>query len=414
MSEKRSHDDAVSTDTTSGNGSTEEPTKQRRSRSNSDAKITRLSPTKLTSLKAVERPQKKANTPVRVWVDGCFDMMHFGHANALRQAKALGDYLIVGIHSDEEIAEHKGPPVMTLEERCKAVLACKWVDEVVPAAPFVTSLDILEQFDVTFCVHGDDLVCTADGEDTYAAIKEAGKFRTVPRTCGVSTTALVGRMLLLTKDHFTKQNTIPVPHEQVLSMSEGHSPQVSPYTGVKNFIPTSRRIVQFSEGRDPQPNDKVVYIDGAFDLFHSGHVEILRAARDKGDFLVVGVHDDQTINKHKGANYPLMNLQERVLSVLSCRHVDEVIIGAPYTVTKEILESMDIKLVVHGSDAVASSADGDPYKIPKERGIYETIKSPSNLTTTMIVERILKNRSDFEKRNARKQKKELNEMSAPA
>ena len=44
-------------------------------------------------------------------------MVHFGHANSLRQAKALGDYLIVGVHTDEEITEHKGPPVFTQEER---------------------------------------------------------------------------------------------------------------------------------------------------------------------------------------------------------------------------------------------------------------------------------------------------------
>jgi cytidyltransferase-like protein len=44
-------------------------------------------------------------------------MVHFGHANSLRQAKALGDYLIVGIHNDDEISKHKGPPVFTEEER---------------------------------------------------------------------------------------------------------------------------------------------------------------------------------------------------------------------------------------------------------------------------------------------------------
>jgi cytidyltransferase-related domain len=44
-------------------------------------------------------------------------MVHFGHANSLRQAKALGDYLVVGIHNDDEISKHKGPPVFTEEER---------------------------------------------------------------------------------------------------------------------------------------------------------------------------------------------------------------------------------------------------------------------------------------------------------
>jgi cytidyltransferase-like protein len=44
-------------------------------------------------------------------------MVHFGHANSLRQAKAMGDYLVVGVHNDEEITKHKGPPVFTEEER---------------------------------------------------------------------------------------------------------------------------------------------------------------------------------------------------------------------------------------------------------------------------------------------------------
>lgn len=46
-----------------------------------------------------------------------YDMVHFGHANALRQAKALGGKLIVGVHTDAEITKHKGPPVFTQEER---------------------------------------------------------------------------------------------------------------------------------------------------------------------------------------------------------------------------------------------------------------------------------------------------------
>lgn len=52
-------------------------------------------------------------------------MMHFGHANSLRQAKALGQKLIVGVHTDAEITKHKGPPVFTEQERyvCKHIYA---------------------------------------------------------------------------------------------------------------------------------------------------------------------------------------------------------------------------------------------------------------------------------------------------
>lgn len=55
-------------------------------------------------------------------MDGCFDMMHYGHCNALRQARALGDELVVGVVSDEEIIANKGPPVIPLYERLSSNL----------------------------------------------------------------------------------------------------------------------------------------------------------------------------------------------------------------------------------------------------------------------------------------------------
>lgn len=60
---------------------------------------------------------KKKKRPIRVYMDGCFDMMHYGHCNALRQARALGDQLVVGVVSDAEITANKGPPVTPLKER---------------------------------------------------------------------------------------------------------------------------------------------------------------------------------------------------------------------------------------------------------------------------------------------------------
>lgn len=53
----------------------------------------------------------------RIWVDGCFDFAHHGHAGAMLQARRLGNELLVGVHSDEAILENKGPTVMTLAER---------------------------------------------------------------------------------------------------------------------------------------------------------------------------------------------------------------------------------------------------------------------------------------------------------
>ena len=45
----------------------------------------------------------KRRKPVRVWIDGCYDVTHFGHYKAFRQARALGDILVVGLNSDAEV-----------------------------------------------------------------------------------------------------------------------------------------------------------------------------------------------------------------------------------------------------------------------------------------------------------------------
>lgn len=62
-----------------------------------------------------------------------------------------------------------------------------------------------------------------------------------------------------------------------------------------------------------------VYVAGAFDLFHVGHLDFLEQAKKHGDYLIVGLHTDPVVNKYKGSNYPIMNIHERVLSVLACK-----------------------------------------------------------------------------------------------
>jgi ethanolamine-phosphate cytidylyltransferase len=183
---------------------------------------------------------------VRVWSDGCFDMVHYGHANQLRQSKQMGDYLIVGVHTDEEIALHKGPPVFTQEERYKMVRAIKWVDEVVEGAPYITTLETLQEHDCDFCVHGDDITLSADGMDTYHLVKQAGKYKECSRTHGVSTTELVGRMLLATKSHHGDQTE---KERETKEFSQSPNAALgSPWTKCSKFFPTTKKIVQFAEG----------------------------------------------------------------------------------------------------------------------------------------------------------------------
>lgn len=68
-------------------------------------------------------------------------------------------------------------------------------------------------------MHGDDITSDAGGEDSYRFVKNAGRFVVVKRTPGISTTDLVGRMLLYTKEHFIRSL------EDYLDGVEGHGPE---------------------------------------------------------------------------------------------------------------------------------------------------------------------------------------------
>ncbi|GFS37408.1 phosphorylethanolamine cytidylyltransferase 1 [Actinidia rufa] len=211
--------------------------------------------------------KKSGKKRIRVYMDGCFDLMHYGHANALRQAKALGDELVVGVVSDEEIIANKGPPVLSMEERLALVSGLKWVDEVIANAPYAITEEFMHRLfnehKIDYIIHGDDPCLLPDGTDAYALAKKAGRYKQIKRTEGVSSTDIVGRILESSKDM------------KVLEGQEGSSPHGEPDEKshakgghISHFLPTSRRIVQFSNGsKGPGPNARVVYIDGAFDLF---------------------------------------------------------------------------------------------------------------------------------------------------
>ena len=268
------------------------------------------------------------------------------------------------MHTDAEIALHKGPPVFNEQERYKMVRAIKWVDEVVEGAPYVTTLETLEKYEADFCVHGNDITVDANGQDTYRFVKEAGKYKECERTAGVSTTDLVGRMLLLTKQHHQHDNDSEflkyeenrnAPRNGKKSYQTNNNSNNnttsnntvrSPWTTISQFLPSTKKIFQFAEGKllddvlshffkrfinlffffcfdlkgnEPKPNDRIAYVCGAFDLFHVGHVDFLEKVKQHADYVIVGLHTDIVVNKYRGSNYPIMNLHERVLSVLACK-----------------------------------------------------------------------------------------------
>jgi cytidyltransferase-like protein len=128
-----------------------------------------------------------------------------------------------------------------------------------------------------------------------------------------------------------------------------------------------------------------VYVDMVGDLFHPGHVALLRAARDFGDELVVGVLSDETAATYK--RRPVMTLDERVAVIEACRYVDEVIPDSPNRVTREFLDEHNLALVVHGDDR---AADGfaDVYGPVVDAGLLRLVPQVGSISTSALLARI--------------------------
>ena len=120
---------------------------------------------------------------------------------------------------------------------------------------------------------------------------------------------------------------------------------------------------------------------------------------------MVGIHGDALVNRMRGGNLPLMNLHERVLSVLGCKYVSDVLIDAPYTITQDMIDSLNIAEVLRGSrsDALGEPEDENArYSHAIAVGIYKVIPSPSVFNIRNIIGRIHQNEQLFQERFKRK------------
>ncbi|WP_405828174.1 adenylyltransferase/cytidyltransferase family protein [Streptomyces sp. NBC_01176] len=127
-----------------------------------------------------------------VYVDMVGDLFHPGHVALLRAARDFGEQLIVGVLSDEVVAGYKRRPIMTLAERVAVIEACRYVDVVLPDAPYRVTNEFLDRHGIDVVVHGDDL--TADAvQEVFGPVAAAGKLQLVRYTAGVSTTDLIQR-----------------------------------------------------------------------------------------------------------------------------------------------------------------------------------------------------------------------------
>jgi rfaE bifunctional protein nucleotidyltransferase chain/domain len=131
---------------------------------------------------------------VIVFTNGCFDLIHPGHARYLSRARALGDLLVVGINDDASVRRLKGRarPFLTLAERAEVLLAFRSVDAVVPFSE-PTPLALIQAILPHVLVKGGDWrVEEIVGREAVEAA--GGRVLSLPLVPGISTSELVRRI----------------------------------------------------------------------------------------------------------------------------------------------------------------------------------------------------------------------------
>ncbi len=141
----------------------------------------------------------------RILTYGTFDLLHYGHIRLLQRAKALGDYLIVALSTDE-FNELKGKKAYhNYETRKKMLEAIRYVDLVIPEENWEQKIHDVKEYHVDVVVMGSDWA----GSDRFDYLNEYCEMIYLDRTEGISTTQI--KMELGLQEPVNGLNQLPIP-----------------------------------------------------------------------------------------------------------------------------------------------------------------------------------------------------------
>ena len=142
----------------------------------------------------------------RILTYGTFDLLHYGHINLLKRAKALGDYLVVAVSTDTFNEKKKKKAYHNYETRKMMLEAVRYVDLVIPEETWEQKIDDVKKYDIDVVVMGSDWA----GSDRFDYLKDYCEVVYLPRTEGVSTTKIKEELKL--QEPQNGINQIPSPN----------------------------------------------------------------------------------------------------------------------------------------------------------------------------------------------------------
>jgi glycerol-3-phosphate cytidylyltransferase len=133
---------------------------------------------------------------------------------------------------------------------------------------------------------------------------------------------------------------------------------------------------------------KTGFTCSTFDLFHAGHIMMLKEARTQCDYLIVGLQTDPTIDRPTEKNKPIQSVFERYEQLKACKYVDEVLVYATEKDLVDILLSYPIDVRILGNEYEHKNFTGRNECV--ERGIqFYFNKRDHSFSTTELRQRVV-------------------------
>ena len=162
--------------------------------------------------------------------------------------------------------------------------------------------------------------------------------------------------------------------------------EIDEYFFNNNIVLTTNKIMHDYESDKIRnirnPNKKIVFTNGCFDILHSAHIKILQFSKKQGDILVVGINSDDSIKRFKGPERPINNVDERTNILALFDFIDYIIIfndDTPYN----IIDLLKPNILVKGSDYKKENVVG--ANLVDDVILFDYIE---NKSTTLIVNKI--------------------------
>jgi len=128
----------------------------------------------------------------------------------------------------------------------------------------------------------------------------------------------------------------------------------------------------------------IVFTNGCFDVFHYGHLQLLRRAKQFADFLVVGINSDDSVRRLKGEGRPIFSLEYRSQILSSLIYVDGIVVFDEDT-PLELIKKLRPRVLVKGGDWTEDSIVGASF-VKGLGGRVEVIETVPGFSTSNIIE----------------------------